>query len=477
MVKVLFGMIVKERRRVTTLARTASKLDEKAHNLDHERGAIEVALRTQLTEHKHARSTMANEQQELILSLMSLVKEGSSENNTSADFSGQPSTDLVVMFAQKRIQALEDEVQALLDECNSFQNTHEQINELKALLEVERNESEALRNELAHVRDILRQVRDTVPPSLSDSHTKSTSRSSSPLLGLAVLPSSKSFILKDSSTKTDVHNLIQKTLNRPLSAATRSSLYFSDTEEDYETNEDIPDWVDDIMADLQVIADGGVPDSLRSCSPAENVFARLTDPHNFTGTQKHKTERPSTADMSSDDNQKDISVATTSIVSLNPQFSVSDQDNDLLEISGEVKSVSRQSKGAPSFPPKPKRSVYQRLLSPSSFTGTQKHAIFEENQESVRIQGQSLTLENELVAEITPPAVAFENSSTEVILQAQKPFAPIFDKKEDYPISSKLQQPKSGKNSTYMQQDVFERLQHTVTAAYAKKKDISPPDE
>ena len=466
MVKVLFGMIVKERRRVATLVRTASKLDEKLIQLDQERGSMEAALQAQLAEQKHTQSTMANEQHNLILSLISLVKDDSNETDiTSIDSS---SSQLVVTFAQQRIQALEDEVQALRDECVSLKSIHDRYHEMVSSFHDEKKETEILRNEVAHLYDVLRQVRDKIPSS-PESKSRTTSRSNSPLLGLDIITTSKNFKSKENhSNKQDVRNLIQNTLKRPLTAGSREGLYFSDSEDDTESVEEIPEWADDIMADLQVIAAGGVPESLRDCNPAENVFARLADPHNYTGTQKHtrRIDRPNTGEIPNEANQLDNVKVTTSIVSLNPQFDSNDKDTDDIEVAGLQKPTTKSSKA--------RRSVYQRLHSPSSFTGTHKNAVQEDKQPIVRIQGHSKALENEIFSEIT------SSSSNQITATKHRSYssATSKDEFEESAASNKVQQQKStGKITSYIQQNVFERFQHTVTASFAGKKDVNFPEE
>ena len=140
MLKVLLGMIVKERRRVTSLARTASKLDEQVVNLEHERNKTDAALRSRISEQSHERAAMANEQQELILSLMSLVKDDSSRSSkTNKDDISQPA--LAITFAQQRVSALEMEVKSLREECSLYDGVNIKNEKLMDDLELEKTES------------------------------------------------------------------------------------------------------------------------------------------------------------------------------------------------------------------------------------------------------------------------------------------------------------------------------------------------
>ena len=62
--KVLFGMIVRERRRVASLARTASSLDEKVQEAEAATRAKESAFRAYVEEQQHEVAMLAQNQQE-----------------------------------------------------------------------------------------------------------------------------------------------------------------------------------------------------------------------------------------------------------------------------------------------------------------------------------------------------------------------------------------------------------------------------
>lgn len=73
--KVLFGMVVKERRRVATLARAASALDQKAMDAQKLASSKEAALKSYMDESKHEKVALVQNHQDKILSLMSIVHE------------------------------------------------------------------------------------------------------------------------------------------------------------------------------------------------------------------------------------------------------------------------------------------------------------------------------------------------------------------------------------------------------------------
>eukprot|EP00978_Attheya_sp_CCMP212_P029694 scaffold106310_cov73-Attheya_sp.AAC.1 len=109
--RVLFGMVVREQRRVTSLARATLALQEKLEEADAQIEAKEAALRAHMEEERHERVSRAQDEQEQILSLMSLVQPGETQqpNIEEADAVGVDS--LVIMLVEEtRITFLEKQV-------------------------------------------------------------------------------------------------------------------------------------------------------------------------------------------------------------------------------------------------------------------------------------------------------------------------------------------------------------------------------
>ena len=417
MLKVLLGMIVKERRRVTSLARTASKLDEQVVNLEHERNKTDAALRSRISEQSHERAAMANEQQELILSLMSLVKDDSSRSSkTNKDDVSQPA--LAITFAQQRVSALEMEVKSLREECSVYEGVNIKNEKLMGDLELEKTESNRLRDELFHMRNIIKKIKEKVP--LEEGNLTSTTASNEP-------------------TSNDVHELIDKALHCPSSESVSSTTFNSDIEDEYCENSDFPEWADDIMTDLQIIAEGGVPDCLKN-HDAESVFARLSNPHNFTGTQKHTRKLETMSELEASTEYGHKGVKSSNIV-LNPE--VNDQ------MAGKSASGQRGYK---------KRNVFQRLISPSSYTSSRKTALEQNNH--LRLDGSMISLRNEMSSEND---VGGQNIT-------QKPLS---ENSQENISGDGKSQPKltTKKNSSYVGQNVFERLSHNITLSFAGKVD------
>jgi len=413
-------MIVKERQRVVALARSASKLDEDIILLQKEKQVIDAALRAQNSEYSHERRQIANENQELILSLMSLVQTAdTSKDVTSSDSINQ--TSVAMTLAQQRIVAMEQEISLLKKGCRNYVTMEQQNNKLVSELESERREVKILSDKLSYMRGILKTVRDKVPS--ADSRSRSSSRSSSPLLGLAIAPPSNS--------NKEVHQIIKKALDRPISRPSESRNYFSSDSDDDVEEESIPEWADAIMSDLHIISEGGIPESMRGLNlDSSDVFKRLANPHNFTGTQKHTKD----FDRPRSGGEKRATPLATTVISLNPRFP---DEDDLVSISNHQTYSKSDVKHSNSSDPmaKSRRSVYQRLSSPSNYTEAHKTALKQFSSEPI--------------------------SPNEVLSLSSQDKPPLRSR------------PKSAgsKDSTCTKNNVFERLQRNVTASFAGKID------
>jgi DNA repair exonuclease SbcCD ATPase subunit len=274
--KVLFGIVVRERRRVATLARAASTLDQKALQAEKLAADREAALKSLIDETKNERVAMAQNQQEKILSLMEIVQGEGQEEETevSAELRTSLSESVVLRLANERIETVEAQLSDLKQEKESRETYQareaETVNELKQLTQDYSHlleTSKALRTSLLKIRDRI----------------TATSKSHDP----AIL--------------TTIINIIAKTL-KSISQAAKidkenadrrniSSHYEDSDSEDYDGNE-VPEWAGHIMKDLAIIAAGEVPASLRTPreggkqrlprTPGGSVFDRLSSPENFT---------------------------------------------------------------------------------------------------------------------------------------------------------------------------------------------------
>ena len=206
-----------------------------------------------------------------------------------------------------------------------------------------------------------------------------------------------------------------------LSRSNVIAMIESSDEEDLENG---PEWADDIMSDLAMIAEGEMPPSLqqtqhspfepysesRSNAPimlnrsvstpigTDSVFDRLADPHNFTGVQKQRQTSLDSRELkyartrrrseprspergphhNLDIRRSKSSMDTWSSPKQSSRASLSSDGfsygtvSPNLESSGSPPSI-RPSKSVGGY-----NSVYERLHDPSNFTGIQK-AVFEHN--------------------------------------------------------------------------------------------------
>jgi len=400
--RVLFGMVVKERRRVAALARTASTLDERATTARKEAAEKDDAFRAYVEEERHQRATLAQEQQEQILSLMEMVK----QENRLSDKVDQALTVPVVPSGQSRVmvlanernEALERQLLELQGERKATEMYKKEATETSKALVMKNEECDELHLQLNSLQLSLRQIREALTNQKVDSGIETSD--------------CKPYY----SGTEDNHEVIElvmdalrdwpgdrlKTLNQNLPlerGKTVSTSYNRHCEgihtSDSEGDEEIPLWAGDIMADLAVIAEGEIPDALLNSStfadfsqpPKEknssSVFDRLTNPNNFTGVQKQKSvgrvgsqrakqERKDLARKISDNLEKVV---------------VPDLKSASEDVTGEI--IAEGASGDPVSKPitvpqnissdavekTERRSVFDRLLSPSAYTGTQKERI------------------------------------------------------------------------------------------------------
>lgn len=493
--RVLFGMVVRERRRVASLARTASSLDEKAVQAEKSASAKEAAFRSYMEEEQHERDTLAQSQQEQILSLMSMVKEQeavlSSDGEDAPSSTNSPVDDGklariqeaqstvnagVMVLANERISALQSQVHELQAECKALEGYKEQEAEAQAKLAERKQETDDLRKELNLLRSSLRQIRETLSSHSVDDEEHDDEMSQA-VLGIVMeaLHPPRSSRKSSSSTKLGSPSPRRPKPFTPRLKRHVELMHTSDSEED----EEVPDWVGDIMEDLAIIAEDKIPPSLRgidvspavSSSPTNekkakssgSVFDRLTNPDSFTGVQKQLQQKKTRPKRTK---SKESSRGTTNYATRGQEErrAVSRSVTESLEkvvipsrlgstekrtSSEDATSVTSSSKSDDS------RSVFERLLSPSNYTGTHKE------------RARQKEIDQQQQVEDEPDAVLDEilGTDSDVVGGERLSFAASEDDVSDQ-IHSKV--------SDYTQQDVFERLQRTTTQSYAVKHSHVP---
>ena len=325
--KILFGMVVRERRRVLSLARTAASLDERAAEAEKLAESREEALVSHVEEERHQRALMAQNQQEQIMSLMALVQDedeqksradsahsravGDNDTNLAGAVSaigGDDSTgtirpsrstdSMVMILSNERIAVLERQVAELEGEREAKEVHKRNEAEMRDELKSKALELEETRSELHHLKSSLRQVREmlakernssdarlakendaTVSENIGQSTQEVTTTSIASLEGTA--SSCSTYRLVDEiihealhpsalspRKKASDHNKISS--NGYLNSASESfyspgvkSRIVLAQGSDSEDEEDVPAWANDIMADLAIIAQGQMPPSLK----------------------------------------------------------------------------------------------------------------------------------------------------------------------------------------------------------------------
>lgn len=252
--KVLFGMVVKERRRVATLARAASALDQKAINAEELATSKEVALRSFMDESKNEKVALVQNHQEKILSLMSMVHQ---EDQLGQHSSGRPISapdPVVLTIANEKIDALESQIEVLLDERDRRHDLETREKELVNELNTMTTEYGELMQESKRLKYTLMKLRDLIKTSgevNDDEHLLAEQRTAFQQELLSVIQD----VINQSSVDAPIDTQTQK-------KSSRGSPLASDSDDEYSGTEGVPEWAGHIMDDLAIIAAGNIPPSL-----------------------------------------------------------------------------------------------------------------------------------------------------------------------------------------------------------------------
>ena len=339
-------------------------------------------------------------------------------------------------MARGGLHALESEVRALRNDRNEKLLYKKKAEEARSAYKRKETECEELEKQVQHLSDIVKKGRRDSVTSLS-----------SELRSEKDLTDELSNKKQETPKEIDVHldNFSRRTKEsasvRGHKKYDRSNILALIESSDEEEAED-PEWADDIMADLALIAEGELPPSLlptrhsptnfesefqktsstnfRSINATvsmDSVFDRLSDPHNFTGVQKQRQYSSLSRSISSASGSRDrkqfrlkkkdskspepISKTKNQSLrsSLNSHFDKvsspsvrrsisSDRHSDRSASSGSLSP--RSSPASQSVRSNASNSVYERLQDPSNFTGIQK-AKFDSNlKQTGRARSKSL---------------------------------------------------------------------------------------
>mmetsp|Transcript_13532 Transcript_13532/g.31657 ORF Transcript_13532/g.31657 Transcript_13532/m.31657 type:complete len:1546 (-) Transcript_13532:1586-6223(-) len=469
--KVLFGMVVRERRRIASLARTASSLNEKVQETESALADKEAAFNAYVGEQRLDAAASAQNQQEHILSLMEMVKEGrteeyerdrSSPNKTRRrlTLSAEDGNSRLLVLANERIEVLEDQLSETLLARDAIQRHQEREQSALSKLEEKTKECEDLLEEIDGLRAALRHIREQVEDDECRIADKLDKIRQTPT---KVVQDLVSVALQPSSASTSNRSKRRRTLATSMEGQSftfspgkiESQLNAADSDSD---DDEVPDWADDIMADLAIIAEGKMPLSLMQSqevleAEANNVFDRLANPKSYTGVQKQRNASRS---------------RTTKNNQTSDNLSAKTADEKKKKKEGATLSR-KQKENSSKDSSSTGRTVFDRLLSPSNLTGTQK-------QKFNRIQdkkGRTLekAIENQHVSvRGRSRSTQYESDHTE---EGEADFilnAVLSPETKGSDSSEKRNEVHhSGKVDDYSQLNVFERLNKTTTQAYKEK--------
>jgi hypothetical protein len=470
--RVLFGMIVRERRRVAALAKTASSLDERVQSAEKASAVSEAALRSYMDEHRQEVADLEQKQQDHILSLMHMVNEDSeraaarsttgSKGSIAAAVSEEMLQKKLLVLANERVSVLEGQLSELRSESAAMEEYVVKVDELNDLLTTKTKECIWLEQSRNDLRTAIRQIRDE-----ASRRTGGSAGGFDSDLGLIIVNMVDDFLHPTSGFSQQSRHATSGQLpstKRKLDKADRSllsprlkkhiELMHSSDSDSAPDDDDETEWATHIMADLALIAEGKVPPSLNSPDvlagalklEEASVFDRLANPRSFTGTQKHTRSRQKETDLPQDvslqsnvgGEEKMVKPKEGSMrrsrVAVSHTSASAEVDRDMTP-----KAVDNDEGGdvvSPESDQQSYQSVFDRLGSPSHFTGTQKEKFHDTRAKRDRAADE--------VADRVLCGILDENE----------------DQVQDKGIGTSVR-------TEYTKQNVFDRLQKTTTHAAA----------
>lgn len=289
--KILFGMVVKERRRVATLARAASALDQKAMGAQELAASKEAALKSYMNESKHEKVALVQNHQEKILSLMSIVHQEDQLGQAGGSSRPMSAPDSVVLtIANEKIDALESQIEVLKDENERREVMETREKELVDELKTMTMEYGELMRESKKLKYTLVKLRDLIKTSGEMSNDE-------PL-----------FAEQRTAFQQEILSLIQDVINQSSVDAPKDSeislpenksrrglpSYAVDSEDEYDGQEGVPEWAGHIMEDLAIIAAGDIPPSLEQSQrpPLSNTLLDQNSVDSRYSRSSNRSRRP-----------------------------------------------------------------------------------------------------------------------------------------------------------------------------------------
>lgn len=486
--KILFGMIVKERRRVSALARAASSLDERLLAAEKEVTVRESAFKNYIREQDEEAAAAALKKQEHILSLMDIVKEDT-ERSSSCVSEETLKTNLsrdatMLVLANDRISSLDQQIIDLRSRQAALDSYNDKVNDLENSLSKKANECEEIRDHLHQIQMSLKRLSGELRDKPGTDNLVSLSELQALMSGPPGLdrePKRRSF--ESSLQKVDI-----------LASSNHST-----------DDSDLPEWASDIMADLVYIAEGKPPPSTDKSKSVGQQYARPTlhiSPTSYSEEISHDFPQEEGTNGGGDTS----STVPPSTDKAGRQ-AMSREIADRLErivIPGQDRVEREADHRDPDDDVEKHQSVFERLVSPSQYTGTQREKYFSSRKKRQETADEAATrlLDHLLEGDGEPVGngneiVSHHNHSVyedytqlNVFERLQKTTTQAFAVKQ---TSSQDLVPSGGshinsssnttpghediRSSSYTKLNVFERLQRTTTEAFSKKKNTKTKHE
>merc|ERR1740124_1130723 len=283
-------MVVKERKRLASVARAASILESNLSEVIAEMKDKDKALLCNQYENSDERAAMSYQHQERIMSLMSLVEETSGDEQKIEGADKDKNLAMLVL-SKERILVLEQQLEVFREERGAKLALKARVEELRKELQETDGIVGKLKKEMRNVRKIFKKIRDITSVDLGGSK-----RTAGNGFGLKQTSS------KQNVLKKRIFNLTQEALKPTKNLLQELPGWtLADTESfSSDDDEDIPEWNEAIMRDVQLIAQGGIPEVLKSksifspSSEYEDVFERLTDQLTVSSMNKTKNKNGTT---------------------------------------------------------------------------------------------------------------------------------------------------------------------------------------
>jgi len=445
--------VVRERRRISALARTASALDERAQAAEKAAEANEAALRSYMNDQRRELEAITQSQHDQILSLMDLVKDRPEHETADDTVDGEVDRAPVrerqdsrlLVLANERISLLERQIEALREEADKVDSYRERIDELNAAVSGKVQENEDFQEDISGLRTVLRQIRELIV-NHGNGDTKESDHTNAAVLGIINDALHPSQTAPGRSKKRSPTLSGQRRGPRNLTPRVKKHVELMHTSDSGDDGE-APGWAAEIMTDLALIAKGQIPPSLEPLlqdslldEPPSAILASesMASTSNAKRPPKHASSSPLPRGRAERRAMsKDIAAQLDKIVIPGTEF----EDNLATPPADEGlrQSASSESNGY--------KSVFERLISPSHYTGTQKDKFQAQQAKKTRPSGRdpASKLLDDILQGQSEPNLTDSSAVKDRGLASSKTF------------------------SDYTQQDVFERLQRTTTQAYAVK--------